>query len=228
MRLLLVEDDLDLGTALSQSLTVRAADGSGADARNSSVVWVRRMADAAAQLLAFDFNAVILDINLPDGEGLTLLKNLRAKKQAVPVIVMTAREALDDRLRAFNLGADDYVIKPFAVEELIARIAAVTRRAAGFAEEELIVGEICLKRSQHQVSVANEGITLAPLEFRMLEQLMLASGRVLTRASLMNIVWSAAEQPSDTALELVVHSLRKKLGVNQIKTVRGVGYMLMP
>jgi two-component system, OmpR family, response regulator QseB len=226
MRLLLVEDDLDLGAALSQSLGTHAA--SGAANKGTNVVWVRRMADASAQLQAFDFNAVILDINLPDGEGFTLLKNLRAKKQAVPVIVMTAREALDDRLRAFNLGADDYVIKPFAVEELIARIAAVTRRAAGFAEEELIVGEICLKRSQHEVSVANEGITLAPLEFRMLEQLMLASGRVVTRAGLMNIVWSAAEQPSDTALELVVHSLRKKLGVDQIKTVRGVGYMLMP
>jgi two-component system, OmpR family, response regulator QseB len=216
MRLLLVEDDTDLGAALLRALLDERYDA----------VWVRRLQEARTQIDRSEFACVVLDINLPDGEGFTLLASLRSQKNAVPVIVMTAREALGDRLRAFDLGADDYVIKPFAVPELMARIAAVTRRSAGFAQNAWTVGEIEYCPAQRSVKVRSEVIALTPMELGLLEQLIRAPERVLTRRLLLENVWSVNEAPSDAALEVLVHGLRKKIGADQIKTVRGVGYML--
>jgi two-component system, OmpR family, response regulator QseB len=216
MRLLLVEDDLDLGTALVRALREE----------NYDVVWVRRLQEAQGQLISVEFSCVVLDINLPDGEGFALLSSLRSQKYAVPVIVMTAREALDDRLRAFRAGADDYVIKPFAVLELCARIAAVVRRAAGFAENAWALGDIEFNSTQRTVKVRGEVMNLTPLELALLEQLIRAAERVVTRRVLLENVWPVHEVPSDSSLEVLVHGLRKKIGGAQIKTVRGVGYML--
>jgi two-component system, OmpR family, response regulator QseB len=217
MRLLLIEDDLDLGHALAAALTTSSVE----------IVWVRRLAEAYAQLLAGSFHAAVLDINLPDGEGFSLLDKLRQKKLLLPVIVVTAREALGDRLKAFSLGADDYVIKPFSVEELMARINAVTRRASGYANEELQVGAISLSQSRREVKVIEQDTYLTPLEFKLLEHMMLAVDRVTTREVLWNVLWGPSEEPSNTSLEVLIHGLRKKLNTGQIKTVRGVGYMLM-
>ncbi len=216
MRLLLVEDDIDLGAALQRALRDEGYD----------TIWVRRLQEARTQLERPQFACLILDINLPDGEGFSLLTAIRAQKDPLPVIVMTAREALDDRLRAFDSGADDYVIKPFAVRELCARIAAVTRRAAGFAENVWIHGDIEYTASQRMVKVRGEEAALTPLELSLLEQLIRAPERVLTRRVLLENVWPVNEAPSDSSLEVLVHGLRKKIGVAQIKTVRGVGYML--
>ncbi len=216
MRLLLVEDDMDLGAALVRSL----------GEENYEVVWVRRLQESHGQLAGTAFSCIVLDINLPDGEGFTLLSLLRAQKQTVPVIVMTAREALDDRLRAFDSGADDYVIKPFAIPELCARIAAVVRRAAGFSENTWLLGDIEFNSTQRTVRVRGESTTLTPLELALLEQLIRASERVVTRRMLLENVWPINEVPSDSSLEVLVHGLRKKIGGTQIKTVRGVGYML--
>jgi two-component system, OmpR family, response regulator QseB len=216
MRLLLVEDDNDLGMALLRALRDEAYD----------VIWVRRLQEARAQIDRSDFTCLVLDINLPDGEGFTLLSELRAKKKAVPVIVMTARETLDDRLKAFNQGADDYIIKPFAVPELLARIAAVSRRSAGFAQTTWVVGEIEYNESQRSVKVSGAAASLTPMELSLLEQLIRAAERVVTRRSLLDNVWPINEEPADTSLEVLVHSLRKKIGNAQIKTIRGVGYML--
>lgn len=216
MRILLVEDDTDLGAALLRALRKDGYD----------VIWVRRLQEARSHADRSDFSCIVLDINLPDGEGFTLLSSLRAQKQTTPVIVMTAREALDDRLQAFSLGADDYVIKPFAVPELSARIAAVTRRAAGFAENLWSLGEIEYSASQRSVKVNGQETALTPLELALLEQLIRAPERVVTRRVLLENVWAIHETPSDAALEVLVHGLRKKIGVTQIKTVRGVGYML--
>jgi two-component system, OmpR family, response regulator QseB len=216
MRLLLVEDDIDLGAALHRALREE----------NYDAIWVRRLQEARAQIERSEFACIILDINLPDGEGFTLLQSLRTQKNPVPVIVMTARESLDDRLRAFSTGADDYVIKPFAVIELCARIAAVTRRAAGFAENVWTLGEIEYRAAQRVVKVRGAEIALTRLELALLEQLIRAPERVVTRRVLLENVWHVNETPSDASLEVLVHGLRRKLGAAQIKTVRGVGYML--
>jgi two-component system, OmpR family, response regulator QseB len=216
MRLLLVEDDIDLGAALHRALREE----------NYDAIWVRRLQEARAQIERSEFACIILDINLPDGEGFTLLQSLRTQKNPVPVIVMTARESLDDRLRAFSTGADDYVIKPFAVIELCARIAAVTRRAAGFAENVWTLGEIEYRAAQRVVKVRGAEIALTRLELALLEQLIRAPERVVTRRILLENVWHVNETPSDASLEVLVHGLRRKLGAAQIKTVRGVGYML--
>jgi two-component system, OmpR family, response regulator QseB len=216
MRLLLVEDDIDLGAALHRALRDESYDA----------IWVRRLQEAREQIERNNFVCVILDINLPDGEGFSLLQSLRAQKNALPVIVMTAREALDDRLHAFSAGADDYVIKPFAVSELCARIAAVTRRAAGFAENTWTLGEIEYNAGQRMVKVRGLETALTRLELALLEQLIRAPERVVTRRVLLDNVWPVNELPSDSSLEVLVHSLRKKIGAAQIKTVRGVGYML--
>lgn len=216
MRLLLVEDDTDLGAAL-----LRALRGEGFE-----VVWVRRLQEARGHVDCGVFSCLVLDINLPDGEGFTLLASIRAQKLPLPVIVMTAREALDDRLRAFSAGADDYVIKPFAVSELSARIAAVIRRAAGFAESVWRVGEIEFSPLQRTVKISGVAASLTPMELSLLEQLIRAANRVLTRRVLLDHVWPVNDAPSEAALEVLVHGLRKKIGAEQIKTVRGVGYML--
>lgn len=215
-RILLVEDDFDLGAALVRVL--------GQD--HYDMTWVRRLQEARDQLAASKFDCVVLDINLPDGEGFTLLTSLRSQKKSLPVIMMTARETLDDRLRAFSSGADDYVIKPFAVPELSARIAAVVRRAAGFSENIWRLGDIEFDSTHHAVRIRSELIALTPLEYALLEKLIRAAERVLTRRIIVESLWPINETPSDTSIEVLVHGLRKKLGCTQIKTVRGVGYML--
>jgi DNA-binding response OmpR family regulator len=216
MRLLLIEDDNDLGVAL-----LRALRGEGYD-----VIWVRRLQEARAQIDRSDFVCLVLDINLPDGEGYLLLSELRAKKQVVPIIMMTAREALDDRLNAFSKGADDYVIKPFAVPELLARISAVLRRSAGFAQSVWTLGEVEYNMAARAVSVAGVEAALTPLELSLLEHLIRSAERVVTRRALLDNVWPVNDAPSDGSLEVLVYGLRKKIGNSQIKTVRGVGYML--
>ena len=217
LRILLLEDDLDLGAALSKPIRVAGYD----------VVWVRRLHDARAQLASQQFDAAILDVNLPDGEGFSLLAELRNAQEKIPVIIMTAREKLDDRLHAFGLGADDYVVKPFAVPELLARLSAIIRRAAGHAADKLQAGAICLSIADRVVTVNGKLVALTPLEYGLLTRFMLAVGRVLSRGFLMDNVWTANEEPTDSSLEVAMHGLRKKLGVDQIKTIRGVGYMLV-
>jgi two-component system, OmpR family, response regulator QseB len=215
MQILLVEDDLQLGAALAQSLQQAQFEA----------VWVRRLAEARTQAL-LQPAAVILDINLPDGEGFTLLHELRQMGRPVPVLVMTARDALADRLRGLEGGADDYLVKPFAVAELIARLRAVLRRTAGYSSDRWTVGDLVIDVARHEVSVAAVPLQLTPAEYRLLLELARASGRVVTRAALIDRLWSSAELGSEAALEVQVHGLRKKLGATRIRTVRGSGYAL--
>lgn len=207
---------MDLGNALLRALR---------DERYE-VVWVRNLADARAQLGRDVFACLILDINLPDGEGFDLLRSLRVAKHTIPVIVMTAREALDDRLVAFGSGADDYVIKPFAVPELLARVAAVIRRASGYCETTWSHGEIEFDPAQRVARIRGVEVALTPMELALLEHLIRAPDRVVTRGVLLESVWPIHEAPSDASLDVLVHSLRKKVGGDQLKTVRGIGYML--
>jgi DNA-binding response OmpR family regulator len=217
MKLLLVEDDRDLGSALLRSLARAGVD----------VVWAESLDRARQQLALCHFHCIALDINLPDGEGFALLKSLRERQQPIPILVMTARAALDDRLRALNGGADDYVVKPFATEELIARLHALVRRASGFAAPLWPVGDLLIDSLEQRVQVAGTAVQLTPREFAVLRELALAGGRVVTREVLVDRVWGWDEAPSDGAIEYQLHGLRRKIGAERVRTLRGVGYALV-
>jgi DNA-binding response OmpR family regulator len=217
MKLLLVEDDPELGTALCRSLRAAGFD----------TEWAQRLRSAEQHAATFSFHCIVLDLQLPDGEGFTLLETLRRRGRRVPVLVMTARAGLPDRLRALDGGADDYVVKPFATEELIARLHALIRRAHGFAGQAWRVGDLELDVPQQQARVQGGALALTPREFAILRELAMAGGRVVRREALVDRVWGCAEMPSDGAIEFQLHGLRRKLGAQRIRTVRGVGYALV-
>ena len=216
MKILLIEDDIDLGAALQRSLAQA----------NLPSVWVRRLADGVECMQSTNVDCVLLDLNLPDGEGFALLEQLRLQNNSVPVLVMTARDALDDRLRALNGGADDYVIKPFMVPELIARIHVAIRRSAGQAASAWQVGPIAIDPQQQMVTLAGIELAMTPREFNILCELARQAGRVVRREQLVKRVWSDNDEPSAGALEFQIHALRRKLGADAIRTVRGVGYLM--
>lgn len=215
MRILLVEDDLQLGAALARAL----------EQAGFQPTWVRRLTEARAHARTAPA-AIVLDINLPDGEGFTLLEEVRRSGDRVAILLMTARDALPDRLRGFDIGADDYVVKPFAVSELIARLRAVLRRAAGFAADGWRFGDLQIDIARHDVRVADEIVSLTPSEFTLLVELARQAGRVVERRSLIDGLWGPSENGSDAALEVQIHGLRRKIGATRIRTVRGSGYLL--
>jgi two-component system response regulator QseB len=215
MRILLVEDDMSLGAALAQSLRQAGFEPT----------WVRRLADAALQMSPAPA-AVVLDVNLPDGEGFALLDELRRAGSAIPVLVMTARDALEDRLRGLDGGADDYLVKPFAVSELLARLRAILRRASGQATDTWTIGDLRIDTQRHEVTVGGAATPLTPTEYRLLVELARAGGRVLTKEWLIEHVWSRDDAGSEAALEVQIHGLRKRIGAARIRTVRGGGYAL--
>lgn len=216
MHILLIEDDLDLGAALQRSL----------DQAGFTSVWVRRLTDGQASEQTAEFDCILLDINLPDGPGFSLLDLLRQRQCQTPVIVMTARDALDDRLRALNGGADDYVIKPFLVPELIARIHVAIRRSAGQAAAAWQIGALSIDPQQQTVHQDGQALPVTPKEFDILCELARQAGRVVRREQLVQKVWSSLDEPSAGALEFQIHGLRRKLGADSIRTVRGVGYLM--
>jgi DNA-binding response OmpR family regulator len=216
MRILLVEDDELLGDALQAGL--RDAE--------FAVDWVRDGAAAEAALLAEEFGIVLLDLGLPRLSGFELLRRVRARGDRTPVIVLTARDALDDRVRGLDLGADDYLVKPVALAELGARIRAVTRRACGVASAVIRVGSIALDPASRSVTQQGVPVELQPREFALLHALALRAGQVLTRAQIESQLYEWNEALDSNAIEVHVHRLRRKLGTESIRTVRGVGYML--
>lgn len=215
-RVLLVEDDLHLGEALRHSL----------QSAGYAPAWVRRANDGLAHWESGTAHAVVLDLNLPDGSGLDLLAARRRAGDTTPVLVVTARDALADRLAALHGGADDYVIKPFATEELLARLAALLRRAHGQADGGLRFGSLTLDLAEGTADCAGQRHALTQREAAILRELVLAAGRVLPRQHLVERVWGVSEAPSDGAIEYQIHGLRRKLGAERIRTVRGVGYAL--
>ena len=216
MRVLLVEDDPLLGDALQAGLR---QCGFAAD-------WVKDGLAADAALRADTFTAVVLDLGLPRLDGVSLLRQLRGRGDRTPVLVLTARDALDDRVGGLDAGADDYVSKPVAIAELAARLRALIRRASGVASGRLRVGEITLDPAAREVSCAGEAVELAPREFAVLQALMLGAGRVLTREQLESALYEWDRSLESNAIEVHVHHLRRKLGADAIRTVRGVGYVM--
>jgi DNA-binding response OmpR family regulator len=216
VRILLVEDDELLGDALQAGLR----DASFA------VDWVRDGAAADAALAAEQFGAVVLDLGLPKLSGLALLRRLRDRDDATPVVVLTARDAVDDRVRGLDLGADDYLVKPVALAELGARLRAVTRRAGGIASGSIRVGALDIDPAAREVRYRGQRVELQPREFALLQALALRAGQVLTRVQLESQLYEWDEALDSNALEVIVHRLRRKLAPEAIRTVRGVGYML--
>jgi len=173
---------------------------------------------------------ILLDIMLPGRDGLSILKGLRKAGSATPAILLTARNELDDRVEGLNLGADDYLAKPFFVEELVARLHAMVRRVSGERQNILTVGHIKLDRISREVTSGGEAVELTGREFNLIEYLMRSPGRVFTRTQILEHVWGYDFDPSTNVVDVCIQRIRKKLGtaegVSPIESVRGVGYRL--
>lgn len=217
MRILLAEDDLMLGDGLRAGLRQLGFQ----------VEWVRDGLAAERELTSGEFAAAVLDLGLPLKDGLEVLQTLRSRRLSTPVLVLTARDAVHDRVRGLDLGADDYVIKPVDLNELGARLRALVRRAHGQVQDVLRAGAVSLDPSARQVSVQGEPVVLSTREFALLHLLMLNSGRVLSREQLEQKLYSSGNEVESNAIEVHIHHLRRKLGQDLIQTVRGVGYTLL-
>jgi DNA-binding response OmpR family regulator len=216
MKACLIEDDLELGRALQSALQ---------DAGHQ-VVWVRRVTDAMHWVHEERFDAVLLDLGLPDGSGLDLLRKLRGEGASVPILVITARESLEDRLSGLDLGADDYLVKPFAVSEMLARLRAVVRRSTGRSDSGETAWksrDLLLDDKMMTVTRAGSPVALSPTEFALLHALMRYQDRVLTRRELEA---RALPHSDGQALDVHMSNLRRKIGDGYIRTVRGVGYVM--
>ena len=216
MRILVVEDDPLLGDGIQAGL---AQAGFAVD-------WVRDGVAADAALRSGTPEAVVLDLGLPRLAGLPLLRRLRAAGNKTPVLILTARDAVEDRIRGLDSGADDYVVKPFDLQELAARLRALIRRAAGEASPLLRIGELELDPAARQARFGGRPIELPAREFALLHALMLSAGRVLTREQLAERLYAWGEEVESNAIDVHVHHLRRKLAPELIRTVRGVGYLM--
>jgi len=216
MRVLLVEDDLLLGEGLSTGLK---QDGYAVD-------WMQDGESAEVALNIEHFDILILDLGLPKQDGLQLLQKLRSKGSPIPVLILTARDSLDDRIKGLDVGADDYMIKPFDLEELNARMRALLRRSAGRAAPKLIHGNLTLDPAAHEVRYKGTVIDLPPKEFAVLQTLLENVGRVISKTKLQETLYSWEQDVASNALEVHIHHLRKKLDSDFIRTIRGVGYII--
>jgi len=216
MRVLLAEDDAMIGAAVRDRLR-----GQG-----FAVDWVRdgRAADAA---LAGDvYDLLLLDLGLPGREGLAVLKALRGRGSTLPVVILTARDAVDDRVAGLDAGADDYVVKPFDLKELEARLRAVLRRRAGSASSVIEHGRLSLDLASHELRRDGVPVPVSPREFALLHALLERPGRILSRAQLEERLYGWGEEVGSNVVEVHIHSLRRKLGADLIRNVRGVGYRI--
>ena len=216
MRVLIVEDDTDIATGLAATLR---ASGYALDVTST-------LALASAALRVEPFDLVLLDLSLPDGDGLDWLRQVRHSGSVMPVLIMTARDALPDRVAGLDEGADDYVVKPFEPEELLARMRVALRRSEGRASPLLRHGDLVVDPAAHTVLRSGEPVSLRAKEFALLLALLRGSGQVLSRQRLEQALYGFDEVLDSNALEVHMHHLRRKLGDGLVKTVRGVGYFV--
>jgi two-component system response regulator QseB len=215
VKILLIEDDLDLGNGVRIALADQGLD----------VIWVRRKADALHQLDLCVPELVLLDLGLPDGDGMSLMAALRQRLNRIPVIILTARGTLQDRLGGLDAGADDYLVKPFVLAELLARVRALARRSYGFDNEVIDIRGLSLHVPTRRVTVSARTIELTASEYALLETLLLRLDRVVTRRFLEERVFGEKENMSNT-LDVHMGNLRRKIGEGYVRTVRGVGYVI--
>jgi two-component system, OmpR family, response regulator len=217
MRILLVEDDPMIGCAIQGALqdASYAAD------------WVQNGLTALAALDTQHYDLVLLDLGLPGKDGLAVLNSIRGKNNLVPLLIITARDSLDDRLRGLDGGADDYLLKPFEIAELLARMRAVLRRKGGSALPLLSNGVISLDLLSKEASTEeNPGVLLSSREFALLQALLIRPGAILSRSDLEDRIYGWGNEVESNVVEFLIHALRRKLGSSVIKNVRGVGWMV--
>ncbi len=217
MRVLLVEDDELLGDGIR----------TGLKHYGHTIDWVKdgKAASDALSTKHENFDIIVLDLGLPKMSGLEVLKRIREKNITTPVVILTARETVDDRVKGLDAGADDYLTKPFDLDELCARMRALQRRSKARAKPVLSYGNITLDPASHIVSLDNEQIMISRREFALLQKLLENAGRVISRETLNQTLYGWGENIDSNALEVHIHNLRKRFGNHIIRTIRGVGYM---
>ncbi|MDY6992758.1 MAG: winged helix-turn-helix domain-containing protein [Pseudomonadota bacterium] len=216
MRLLLIEDDVILGQGIQ----------AGLKQAQYAVDWFTDGQTGEHALGVEHYDALILDLTLPNKDGLTILKALRRRGGQLPVLILTARDTLSDKVIGLDSGADDYLVKPFDLDELTARLRALLRRQSGRSAATIEYGDLCLEPATHTVTQAGQPITLSPREFAILQQLLEHPGHILSRSRLEESLYGWDELVESNAVEVHIHHLRKKLGKELIHTVRGVGYRI--
>jgi len=216
MRLLLAEDDDLLGDGLK----------TGLKQEGYTVDWVKDGQSAESALMDNEFDLVVLDLGLPRKTGLEVLKQIRGSGRHIPVLILTAKDSIQDRVTGLDSGADDYLVKPFDLEELCARLRVLQRRKAGRAAPVIERGDVCLDPAAHKVFLRGEPVGLSMREFALLQHLLENAGRVIPRARLEEKLYGWDAEVESNSLEVFIHHLRKKLGTELIRTVRGVGYMI--
>ncbi|HEY8100657.1 MAG TPA: response regulator [Burkholderiaceae bacterium] len=216
MRILLVEDDVMIGEGVQ---TMLRAEGYIVDLASDG-----RLADAA--LSAEHFDLVLLDLGLPGMDGLEILRRVRARRKNLPVIIMTARDAVEDKIKGLDTGADDYIVKPFDVDELAARIRSALRRSAGYVEPEVQILDVHIQPTTRKITRGGQSIQLSAREYAIVEALMLRPGAILSRAQLEERMYGWGDEIGSNAVEVHVHGIRRKLGDDFIQNVRGVGYFI--
>jgi two-component system response regulator QseB len=216
MRILLVEDDPMIGESVAEGLK---SEGYAVD-------WVRDGKEADASIGTTPYSLVVLDLGLPRRDGIDVLKGIRERHLDVPVLVMTARDTVRDRVKGLDAGADDYLVKPFDLDELAARVRALIRRAAGRAEPVIERGPLVINPATREILWRGEAVSLSAREYALLAALAERPGLVLSRAQLEEKLWGWNEAVGSNAVEVHIHNVRKKLGDDVIRNVRGLGYML--
>lgn len=216
MRVLLIEDDLMLADALQ-------------DALKQSGITVDHLASGLQSLFHLQqeqFDVVVLDLTLPDIDGITLLKKIRAEKHTLPILILTARDTLDDRVVGLDSGADDYLVKPFASDELKARLRALARRYVGQTQAGLLYKDISLNVDSFMATYNQQLVKLTPYEFKLLYQLVSHAGRVFTKEQLQQVIYGWQDDTESNTIEVHIHALRKKFYPELIRNIRGVGYLV--
>jgi two-component system OmpR family response regulator len=216
MRVLLIEDTAGLGEAVREQI---ADDGHAVD-------WVQRLAHAEASVRTTTYDLILLDLMLPDGRGLDFLRQRRSAGDTTPVIILTARDQISDRIAGLNAGADDYLVKPFDLFELSARVAAVARRYSGNPNPQMQLGELQIDLSAHSIARAGIGVDLTAREWALLEAFIQRPGALLSKAQLEERLYEFGAEIESNTIEVYISRLRKKLGRELIETVRGMGYRL--
>ncbi|QKJ85482.1 two-component system response regulator PmrA [Paramixta manurensis] len=216
MKILIVEDDMLLQEGLALALT---GEGYAVDCANNA-------SQGDAWMRSGQYSLAVLDLGLPDRDGAELLRQWRKQSIDLPVLILTARDALEDRVSGLDAGADDYLVKPFALAELKARVRALIRRYQGRSDNELQHGDIRLNLSSQQVFIEQQPVEITPKEFSLLTRLLMRIGQTVHRETLQQDLYSWQDDTSSNTLEVHIHNLRRKLGKDRIKTVRGVGYRL--
>jgi two-component system OmpR family response regulator len=218
MRVLLIEDDRMIGAAVEQALKDAAY----------AVDWVTDGATAIHAAESEAYELALLDLGLPIADGRDVLRRLRALGRRLPVIIVTARDGVDDRIEGLDLGADDYLVKPFEIRELLARMRAVLRREGSGASALLTNGKLSLDPATREASLLGQRSQLTAREFALLQALLARPGTILSRSELERQVYGWNEEVESNAIEFLIHTIRKKLGATAIRNVRGVGWMVDP